>query len=703
MIAKETRDKLFKLSNHLKNLAGNENDIREALTVTLFIDSKNKTDVLNEVFPMSSPSETKLFRNGGTVNEIIELNDKNSSYLNVVFAPMDDAICKKINNLLEQYYYKEENAETLAKIKIFIFFSEKTKVSEDKNFIQFEDENLIPVIEAYLTFITEPFLAQSTLIENEALCNFDENCLSCSEFAGKEHRKCRKYENHKRHEECYFYQKPPELIVRPYLPDVKSEVFIKGFGNQDKDNKKVYKAVENLFYSIYRFDPKIISKSISQYNEFVKSYAKNTFCGALQDIATCDNKNISFFTIDALFLNNEEQFAWFTNKNLIDILIESYITIKKINQDNKGHIIKISRILVVDFDRDTIETIIERLIPFYILSYTLGIESYICDKKVIKKDIQEYDLNFFLKSACNLDGKKLKAIDQSEILGIFDYKFPFARIYKKENKKILHDHYISCIEGIINKRIIEESSKQGERENKDCFLLSEESEFRTLIKEVGNEKEIVNKIFSENLLSQNNTIKEGKELDDGKENVNKEVKRLPDNVFKDDFWKRIGMPQRDGDSVEESIRKFLDKYVRKEDATAKKEDLGANATEIFEGLFTTGFSNWLNTIEKKDAKSLKNLLEEIYGKTRLSSHLKKTHKQEDGAKATSAKNDLNENRSLNELFQRIINRIVVLKKKKEDDPKINNISKVLTNELSNKSPKINIDTAALLYDFLKTK
>lgn len=571
MIAKETKRSLRELRKKIEEiLKDKEPDVvlketikRQSIAVTLFLDKEDKVleETLHEVFPKIHFKYYEF----NQINKTVCI-----SYLNVVILSTEDKKKNFCNTIKEFYKNNPDDGK-----KIFIFSGDKTEII-DNNFIQFEKVNLIPVLEAYLTFFIEPFIAKGTLIEKDSLCDFDEDCLSCSEFTGIERRKCRKWKNYERYGQCRRYLRPPERIIRPYFSDNDDNIFVKGF-EHTRQNRAARVAIGNLFFSRNRFDPDEVLQSILTYQENMKLYT-DKLCEVLQ---TCQNIATSFFTIDSIFLNHEEShcYTWFNDQNLIEILINSYKVIK--NPDNR---IKISRLLVVDFDKfSNIDSIVEQLIIFYIVNHALGVELYICDKKYIQKDIQEYDLNFFLKSTfC----QSTNTIKNSEILGILDLKFPFIRVFLKERSK-LHEFYILCIEKVINAKVFEIISKK-----QDCFHLNDELlEFKKLIDNVTGEIFEYQKIFDE-LVS----CKE----DEKKEKINqlRSLNLLSTTSFIDKINKND-----DDDSIKEYIRKFLDTKVRLQETTEEK------TIEVFKDIH---FVKQLFKADTNNNESIENLLKIKY-------------------------------------------------------------------------------------------
>ncbi|MCX6238937.1 MAG: hypothetical protein NTY07_15470 [Bacteroidia bacterium] len=416
--------------------------------------------------------------------EIKDLKEDNFKELNIVVATIDDLNLSDSNKI----FWSE---------KIFIAFSNKSEKGEvlkkdfDNEIVQYPLKQLFPILFAYLAIFAENYLAKTTLIEIGDLSGFDVECLICQNFKGISCEKCI------RDLDISIF-KP----IVPYLPAENCKIFIEGFRitkpslplistKLKEDNKKAYEAIHDLFFSTYKHIPSSIRKYEIASNQNIKIYI-DILCKIIDHLSM--DEVASIITTDSTFLKSDE-YTWFNDKEFIRILAHT----KRGLLNNSS--LRVSRILVVDFNRYSLEYISKRIIPFYILNSILKIDIYVFDKSSLLKEIKDCDLNFFLKSRIIEINNKMR-IGESEILGIIDTKFPFIRILERDSGA-LHKGYISYIENILNERILLKEPLNNfpvfkELKTNDCQIIIDET--------LGNwsNPRLFPKTFSQELLDINN-------------------------------------------------------------------------------------------------------------------------------------------------------------------------------------------------------
>jgi len=301
---------------------------------------------------------------------------------------------------------------------------------------------IVPILFCYLAIFAEYYLARTTLIEKGDLSGFSIYCLTCEHFKGEHCETC------KNDVDRILYKQ-----ITPYLPAKNCKIFIEGFKitkpalrriseGLNEDNKKAYEAIHDLFFSTYKHIPESIIKYEKASNRNIRLYI-DILCKIIDNHAP--EEKSSLITTDATFLASDEC-TWFNDTDFIKILAHTKRGLN--NNDN----LTVSRVLIVDFSKHEINQISERIIPFFILNHLLDIDVYVYNKMSLLKDIQECDLNFFIKSQVVKKDHRLR-IGLSESLGIIDTKFPFIRILERQTGP-LHLGYISYIEDILNSRIL---------------------------------------------------------------------------------------------------------------------------------------------------------------------------------------------------------------------------------------------------------
>lgn len=358
--------------------------------------------------------------------------------------------------------------------------------------IIFPLDRLLDILNACLTVYVEKYLSKKTFIERGDLSGCFDGCFNCKSFLGFPCVPVPKT--------CIY--KESNRPTSPFLPNPECKLFIKGFKiaesglfiDIDQCNLKIYDSIKNLFFEQFKFIP---SKSESYKNCSNENY--DAYVNILKEKIKLfeSGSNLSLVTTDMSFLKTEGN-PWFIADPLIEILSDTkkILTPKEENEKEENEkedsiAIKnesenniISRVLIIDFNNinfgrekdERINYIVRRLIPFYLLNRAIGINVYLTSLDRIHEQIQINDINFYFLSNYRINeglNNKLKLIhlENSKSLGIIDTKFPFIRVFERNEKKPIHNGYITYIEESLN-QIFEKSPIN----NLDDFKKLEDSE-----------------------------------------------------------------------------------------------------------------------------------------------------------------------------------------------------------------------------------